>query len=111
MEFKDRLRKAMNDNGLNARELSKRCGLSEASISRYLLGQMEPKVTAVCKMAEALRVDKAWLMGLDITPDYVIKANEVTILAQYLTPSEIDKVLPFVKYVISLRDKEDSDHE
>lgn len=67
--IKDRLEKAMKASGCNARELSRRSGLSEASISRYLSGQMEPRANAVSKMATALHVDAVWLMCLDDAPE------------------------------------------
>lgn len=111
MDFRDRLRKAMNDNNLNARELSKRCGLSEASISRYLLGQMEPKVDAVKKMADALHVDPVWLMGIDKEEtrwDYSMKVGSMALLLENMTPSEQDQVDKYIKFLISLRGGDDA---
>ena len=106
MDFRDRLRKAMNDNSLNARELSKRCGLSEASISRYLLGQMEPKVDAIKKMADAMHVDPVWLMGIDKEEphwEYSVKVGSMALLLENMTPSEQDQVDKYIKFLISLR--------
>lgn len=104
MEFKDRLRTAMNDNHLNARELSKKCGLSEASISRYLLGQMEPKVTAIRKMAEALHVDPVWLSGIEApVPDFTIETQKMSLLIECLNNSEKTQVENFIKFIISNR--------
>lgn len=111
MDFRDRLRKAMNDNKLNSRELSKRCGLSEASISRYLLGQMEPKVDAIKKMADALRVDPVWLMGIDKEEtrwDYSMKVGAMALLLENMTPSEQDQVDKYIKFLISLRGGDDT---
>lgn len=104
MDFKDRLRQAMNDNQLNARELSRKCGLSEASISRYLLGQMEPKVNAISKIAEALHVDPVWLSGIEAyTPDYSIETEKISLLIECLNDNEKNEVERFVKYLISTR--------
>jgi len=111
MDFRDRLRKAMNDNSLNSRELSKRCGLSEASISRYLLGQMEPKVDAIKKMADALHVDPVWLMGIDKEEtrwDYSMKVGSMALLLENMTPSEQDQVDKYIKFLISLRGGNDA---
>lgn len=111
MDFRDRLRKAMNDNNLNSRELSKRCGLSEASISRYLLGQMEPKVDAIKKMADALHVDPVWLMGIDKEEtrwDYSMKVGSMALLLENMTPSEQDQVDKYIKFLISLRGGNDA---
>ena len=111
MDFRDRLKKAMNDNNLNSRELSKRCGLSEASISRYLLGQMEPKVDAIKKMADALHVDPVWLMGIDKEEtrwDYSMKVGSMALLLENMTPSEQDQVDKYIKFLISLRGGDDT---
>ena len=108
MEIRDRLRKAMNDNGINARELSRRCGISESSISRYLLGQMEPKTVAIAKMADVLHVDPVWLAGLDkpeleIKPDFSVETGKIAMLIEYMTPSEKSQVESFVKFLIENR--------
>lgn len=94
MDIKDRIKKAMSENGINARELSKRSGVSESSISRYLLGQMEPRANAAAKIAKALHVDPVWLMGLEdndrnesvlltIELDRLTPANQAALIATY----------------------------
>lgn len=94
MDIKDRLKKAMKENGINARELSKRSGVSESSISRYLLGQMEPRANAAARIANALHVDPVWLLGLadddtnesavlTIELDRLTPANQAALIATY----------------------------
>lgn len=110
MEIKDRLKKAMNESGINARELAKRCGLSEATISRYLSGQMEPKALAVSRMAKALHVDPVWLMCLDdVKPDYEVELDSTKILIEELTPSEKSEVERYIKFIISQRGGKNND--
>ena len=101
----ERMKSAMKDNGMNARELSKRCGLSEASISRYLSGNMTPRVNAISKMAEALRVDPVWLMGYDESPapEFSFETGKIAMLIECMTPEEKNEVDNFVKYIISKR--------
>ena len=106
--FIDRLKKTMAANQVNARELSKRCGLSEGAISRYLSGKMEPRIPAIEKMAEALHVDPVWLMGLDGTSmDYRMdlskKTTSMALLIENMTPSEQDQVDTYIKFLINLR--------
>lgn len=108
MEIRERLSQAMKANNMNARELSKRCGLSEASISRYLSGQMEPRANAVTKMAGVLHVDPMWLMSLDEYIDDSVEFNSISLLIEGLTPSEKEKVEAFIKFLISQRGGEDS---
>ncbi len=61
--FKNHLKAAMMSNGINSRGLARRTGLSEASISRYLSGEMTPKFSSITKIAEALHVDPMWLFN------------------------------------------------
>jgi len=56
----------MNANGVKAADLSKRTGLSKAQISQYVNGVYEAKQQALYKLAVALNVSEAWLMGHDV---------------------------------------------
>ena len=99
-----RIKEKMNEHGLNSRELAKRSGLSEASISRYLSGQMAPRVNAVSKMAAALHVDPVWLMGYeDIAPDFSVETSKLAMLIDCMTPDEKRQVENFVKFIINNR--------
>lgn len=62
----DRLREAMNDAGMTQADLMRATGLHRSAISRYLLGEYEPKAHAVGKMAKALDVSEMWLFGYDV---------------------------------------------
>lgn len=98
MEIKDRILKAMHDNGINARELSKRSGLSEPTISRYLSGQMEPRANAAAKMSKALHVDPSWLMCID---DIEIELEPIT---RGLTPENIARLQSYADYLRSTQE-------
>lgn len=56
----------MQQNNVKAADLSKRTGLSKAQISQYVNGVYEAKQTALYKLAVALNVSEAWLMGHDV---------------------------------------------
>ena len=101
MDIKDRLTQAMKINNINARELARLSGLSEATISRYLSGQMEPRANAVGKMAKALRVEPVWLMCLD---DIEIEIEPIT---QGLNAKSIERLKSYADYLRSVQDKED----
>lgn len=62
----DRLREAMNDAGMSQADLMRATGLHRSAISRYLLGEYEPKAHAVGKMAKVLGVSEMWLFGYDV---------------------------------------------
>lgn len=67
--IKDRLNEAMQKRGITASELSKRTGLNKSSVSRYLTGENIPRSLAIGKMAKALRVNPAWVLGYDVPMD------------------------------------------
>lgn len=61
-DFWIRLRMAMQQNGVNAAELSRISGVGKNLISYYLRGKYLPKQDKVYLLAKALNVDPGWLM-------------------------------------------------
>lgn len=68
-----RLREALEAAGMKQADLVRETGLDRGAISSYLSGKYEPKNKAIYKMAIALDVSEAWLLGYDVpkarTPD------------------------------------------
>lgn len=62
----ERLRQALALRGMRQSELAERTKIGKSSISTYLTGAYLPKQRNIYKMAEALDVNEAWLMGLDV---------------------------------------------
>ena len=65
-ETAKRLRQAMDEKRMTAKELSDRSGVSEASISQYIHGTFAPRNITAAKLADILEVDPMWLMGFDV---------------------------------------------
>lgn len=61
-----RLKKAMELRGITQAELVKRTGIGKSSISTYLSGEYIPKQKNTYKLAKALNVNEAWLLGQDV---------------------------------------------
>lgn len=61
-----RLRKAMDAKGKKQADLMRETGLDRGSISSYLSGKYEPKQKAILKLAKALDVSEAWLLGYEV---------------------------------------------
>lgn len=81
--FQNRLVFAMNSKGVKAAELSKQTGLSKAQISQYVNGIYEAKQIALYKLAVALDVSEAWLMGQDVPMERgtsTVAPNDLTLL-------------------------------
>lgn len=54
--------------GMKQAELVELTGIGKSSISTYLRGSYIPKQKNIYKMAKALNVNEAWLMGEDVDP-------------------------------------------
>lgn len=61
-----RIRQAMELKGIKAVDLVQATGLGKSAISQYISGKYEPKQVAIHKIAKALNVSEAWLMGYDV---------------------------------------------
>lgn len=64
--FRNRLIEAMRIRGIKATDLAEKARLSKAQISQYVNGVYEAKQYALWKLAVALDVSEAWLMGYDV---------------------------------------------
>lgn len=63
--FPERLKDAMLRKGISQVELAKRCGIGQASVSYYILGDRFPRLPVLYKMAAVLDVNPLWLLGHD----------------------------------------------
>ena len=68
-KIKDRLNEALIMRGMTAAELANATGLNKSSLSRYLTGENIPRSKAIGKMAQALNVSPAWILGYNVTID------------------------------------------
>jgi transcriptional regulator with XRE-family HTH domain len=64
--FKKRLQKALDAKGWKPVDLAKRIDVSESTISQYRSGYAEPKTDRLQKIADALSVNPAWLLGIEV---------------------------------------------
>ena len=62
----ERLNKAMALREIKQVELSQKTGIPKSALSQYCSGAFKPKQQRLFLLAEALGVDEAWLMGLDV---------------------------------------------
>lgn len=64
--FSERLKIAMNIRRMKQVELCAATGIPKSAMSQYLSGAFEPKQTRLWKLAKALDVQEAWLLGYDV---------------------------------------------
>ena len=69
MNFYQRLRDLREDAELNQSEMAKLLGTSQQQLSRWEVGEQEPKITWYIKYAEYFNVSIDYLAGLIDTPE------------------------------------------
>lgn len=62
----ERLKEAMLLRNVKQIDLVNATGIGKSSISTYISGSYEPKQRNIYKLAKALNVNEAWLMGYDV---------------------------------------------
>lgn len=67
--FSSRLNEALEITQMQAVELSEKTGLSESLISQYRSGTSKPRTDKLALIADALKVNPVWLMGLNVPMD------------------------------------------
>lgn len=65
-DFSERLIEAMKIRRMSAADLSRLTGIDKSAISRYRSGAYKPNQINTYLLAQALRVNPAWLMGFDV---------------------------------------------
>lgn len=77
-------------------KLAEITGIDKGSISSYLSGRYVPKSKNIYKLAKALNVSPAWLLGYDV-PMEETQEDELDILynqyKKYLTKDDIDRFM------------------
>lgn len=103
-ELIKRLKAMMNQREITAAELSRRSGIRASSISDYLNGKYEPKQDNIDKMAHALNVTPAWLMGYDTSSNTSPSLPAGTFKPQW-------KKVPLLGYVAAGKPLEDMNQD
>jgi transcriptional regulator with XRE-family HTH domain len=95
----ERIKRGLEIRNMKQSELVEKTGIGKSSISTYLSGAYEPKQRNIYKIAKALDVSEAWLMGLDVpmerTPHYVrsleLNNDEFELLDNYRKLNDLGK--------------------
>lgn len=115
----DRLNEALNEANMTAQELSKKSGVSKASISQYRHGTYKPSNISSGKMGKVLGVNPLWLMGYDVDKyemesPFVITVDKkhydlfegVNDFALRANKRSIDHLLEYMNFIIMQQEKE-----
>ena len=90
--FKDRLDEAMRLRDISAAELSRIADVNEGAISQYRAGKYKASQRSLDKLARALHVNIAWLMGADVPMERTSARDAVH---QLSSPNATDDVVTF----------------
>lgn len=113
--FAERLKEALELRGMTKADLSRLTGISKSSLTHYERGDWEGKQDAVYKIAKALRVREAWLMGFEVTENVPpnnerqpsgsegLSEEELTLIEAFraLPPDERQHVLSLLRLAAS----------
>ena len=89
----DRLQQALEIREMRQAELARKTGIAKSSICTYLTGEYEPKQKNIYKLARALNVDEAWLMGYDVPMERKNPSSPEENNLSKIKQDVIDKVL------------------
>jgi transcriptional regulator with XRE-family HTH domain len=95
-----RLKEALQIAGKKQADLVRETGLDRGSISSYLSGKYEPKQKAIYKLAQALNVNEAWLLGYDVPMARTADQKKNDQLAQLIVKMRTDN--DFYNTVVAL---------
>ena len=93
----ERISLAMDIRNLKQTDLVEKTGINKGALSSYIAGRYEPKQRNIYKLAQALNVSEAWLMGLTLRPD------ESALLALYnqLNEEGMEKATDYLDVLLS----------
>lgn len=105
----DRIKEGLEKRGMRQSDLAKYAEISRSSLCEYIAGKNEPKQRNIYKIARALNVNEAWLLGYDVPMERKPLASAPTIspnrralleLAETATDEQISMLLRLAKAVL-----------
>jgi len=99
MEWNKKVIKLMELKNMNQKELSKKSGITEASISRYLNGERVPRTDIIINFAKALEVNVEYLLEDQKNSTHSPFNNIATAIAREgseLTPEEMNRLIELI---------------
>lgn len=63
-EFGNRVKLMLMLNNMNQKELAEKMGITQASMTRYIKGQRDPRMSDIIKMSEILKISADYLLGI-----------------------------------------------
>ena len=117
IDFKFRLKEAMNSKKITQSKLAEMTNINSSTINEYLKGKYEPNRERISKFAEVLNVNEVWLMGYDVSKEIIIKLknyekeeilNKIEEKARIknINKATLKKTYGIIDFSISLKDED-----
>ena len=88
-----KLKELRKENKKNQTEIALSLHLSQQTYAKYELGQLEPSIDTLCKLADYYGVSLDYLVGRDFANEFIYLSDfEKTIIEQTRKLNEINKV-------------------
>ncbi len=100
MEIYERIKMLMNEQKLTQKELAKRAGITEASMSKYLSGERTPRIDVIVNLANALGVTTDELIGQEIENESMSFVRMKTVLARGLENLSREEKNELIKFLL-----------
>lgn len=100
VELKDRLREALDLRQMRAVDLTEKAGVPKSAVSFYLAGKSKPKADRLYKIAQALDISEAWLLGYDVPMARSEESKKTDQLAKLIVKMRTDS--DFYNTVVAL---------
>ena len=91
--IKNRLNEALTLRNMTRNELAEKSGINKGTISRYLRGETIPRSLAIGRIARALDVNPAWVLGYDVPMEGDSMPIEINV--ELLTNTNQQKLLAY----------------
>ncbi|MBS5308774.1 helix-turn-helix transcriptional regulator [Clostridium sp.] len=79
MTISDRIKEGLQIRNMKQVELVEKTGIGKGALSSYISGKYNPKQNNIYKIAKALDVNEAWLMGYDVPMERINQLNKLEV--------------------------------
>jgi transcriptional regulator with XRE-family HTH domain len=109
VEFKIRLKQALELRGMRAVDLVEKTGIPKGAISYYLAGRSQPKADRLYIIAQALDVSEVWLLGYDVPIHRSERQKKTDLLSKLIGRMRTDS--DFFESVAALADLSETKYQ
>lgn len=103
IEFGEKIALLIKERNMTQKELAKRVQITEATLSRYMNGEREPKSEVVANLATALHTTTDYLLGVENEDEEFSYPRVSRILARNVNSYSTEQKNKLVKLLLNLK--------